>query len=266
MPLKRALTSLTASISLALVACGDGAEDQARGDVSEEAVVQAETKWGYEGAGSPENWGKLSEEYATCESGDNQSPINLVGASLSQLPDPTFNYALRASEIKNLGHTLQVDVEPGSSMTLQGRQYELAQFHFHTPSEHRLQGTEYPAELHFVHKGPGNELAVVGVFIKEGPENQALSSFWDKLPRAKGGAQKIEAGRLTAESLLPQTKQHYLYPGSLTTPPCSEGVNWMVLNEPISMSSQQLSALKSVIGTSNRPVQPLGDRELKIDR
>ena len=266
MSIKLALTGVTASLSLTLAACGDGADQETPAGAGEEAVVQAETKWGYEGAGSPENWGRLSEEYAACESGDNQSPINLTGASLSELPDPQFNYALRASEIKNLGHTLQVDVEPGSSMTLEGRQYELAQFHFHTPSEHRLKGTEYPAELHFVHKGPGNELAVVGVFIKEGEENRALSSFWDKLPGAKGQAQQIEAGTLTAEQLLPQRKQHYLYPGSLTTPPCSEGVNWMVLNEPISMSSQQLSALKSVIGTSNRPVQPLGDRELKLDQ
>jgi carbonic anhydrase len=109
-------------------------------------------------------------------------------------------------------------------------------------------------------------LAVVGVFIKEGEENQALSGFWGQLPRAKGEARKIEGERLTAERLLPQKRQHYLYPGSLTTPPCSEGVNWMVLNEPISMSSQQISALRSAIGTSNRPVQPLGDRELKLDR
>jgi carbonic anhydrase len=149
---------------------------------------------------------------------------------------------------------------------LAGRQYELAQFHFHTPSEHRLQGTELPAELHFVHKGPGNELAVVGVFIKEGAENLALSSFWSQLPGTKGQARQIQAGQLTVEQVLPQKRQHYLYPGSLTTPPCSEGVNWMVLNEPIAMSSQQLSALRSAIGTSNRPVQPLGDRELKLDR
>ena len=150
-------------------------------------------------------------------------------------------------------------------MNVAGRDYELVQFHFHTPSEHRLQGTEFPAELHLVHRGPENELAVVGVFIEEGEASSELNAIWDRLPEQSGEALQIGDVEFSSESLLPAERQHYLYPGSLTTPPCSEGVNWMVMNDPIEMSSEQIAALREIIGTSNRPVQPLGDRDLRLD-
>lgn len=262
MPDFRTRTTATALASLMLlVSCGGGDADQQQQPEPADTPVE----WGYEGAGSPENWGRLSREFAQCESGENQSPINLAGANPSELPDPEFNYDTQPTEVENLGHTLQVEVEPGSMMAVAGREYELVQFHFHTPSEHHLKGTEFPAELHFVHRGPGNELAVAGVFIEEGETNPAIANLWGDLPQQAGEARQIDAPELDFERLLPAQRQHYLYPGSLTTPPCSEGVNWLVFNDPIAMSAEQIAALRSIIGTSDRPLQPLGDRELRLD-
>ncbi|NTZ42115.1 carbonic anhydrase family protein [Altererythrobacter sp. SALINAS58] len=248
--------------SLLLVSCEDADTDEQL-VAEEEALTPVE--WGYEGAGGPENWGRLNAEFAQCESGTNQSPVNLSGGEISELPDPQFNYASQLTEIENLGHTLQVEVAPGSTMNVAGREYELAQFHFHTPSEHHLRGAEFPAELHLVHRGPENQLAVVGVFIEEGEARAQLSQIWNQLPAQPGESEQIDIADFSAETLLPEERQHYLYPGSLTTPPCSEGVNWMVMDQPIAMSAEQISELRAIIGTSDRPVQPLGDRELRLD-
>lgn len=261
MPSTRTFAPLTALTPLILLAaCGDN-------DAADEtaAVEQQSVEWGYEGAGAPENWGRLNTDYAACETGTRQSPINLTRANETDLPDPEFNYQSPPQALENLGHTLQVNYEPGSSMTVGDTEYELAQFHFHTPSEHRLEGKEYPSEVHFVHRGPNDDLAVVGVLIQEGSENAALSNLWRQLPETKGESRQLTSTQVNAQRLLPQDTEHFLYSGSLTTPPCSEGVTWMVLNEPIEMSAEQISTLRSIIGTSNRPVQPLGDRDLRID-
>jgi carbonic anhydrase len=245
---------------LMLASCGDS-------EAPEEAVVEEQqvSEWGYEGAGGPENWGTLNPEFASCEAGTSQSPIDLVGANETELPDPQFNYTSEPQELVNLGHTLQVNYEPGSSMTVGDTRYELAQFHFHTPSEHRLDGAEFPAEVHFVHRGPNDELAVVGVFIEEGDEAAELSNLWSELPQAEGESRELASVQFDEQALLPDDAEHFLYPGSLTTPPCTEGVTWMVLNEPIEMSSEQINSLRSIIGTSNRPVQDLGSRNLRRD-
>lgn len=244
--------------------CG-GNEAEQQNTIAQAGSTGAETaEWGYEGAGGPENWGRLNADYAACETGSNQSPINLAGATRTDLPDPEFSYQPTPASIENLGHTLQVNYAPGSFMTVGDARYELAQFHFHTPSEHRLEGKEFPAELHLVHRGANGELAVVGVMIEPGSENTTLAPLLNQLPANKG--EKREAsGQLSAEQLLPKERQHFLYPGSLTTPPCTEGVTWMVMDEPIQMSAAQIASLRSTINTSNRPVQPLGSRELRRD-
>ena len=243
--------------------CGDEVERQ--DTIAEATGAEAETaEWGYEGAGAPEKWGGLNADYAACGTGTNQSPINLAGATRTDLPDPQFNYRPTPASIENLGHTLQVDYAPGSFMTVGDARYELAQFHFHTPSEHRLDGKEFPAELHLVHRGPGGELAVVGVMIEPGSENTTLAPLLNQLPTKKGEKRQASA-QVSAEQLLPGERQHFLYPGSLTTPPCTEGVTWMVMDAPIQMSKEQIAALRSTINTSNRPVQPLGNRELRLD-
>ena len=261
-----AYPTLLAPLFLIAACGGDNAasDQQAAGGTSERAS-QETAEWGYEGAGSAQNWGKLSADYATCETGTTQSPIDLANATRADLPDPQFSYQPTPATIENKGHTLQVSYAPGSTLTVGDARYELAQFHFHTPSEHRLEGKEYPAELHLVHTGPKGDLAVVGVFIQEGSANEALSGLWNQLPRTKGETKQLPSVQVNAERLLPEERQHFLYPGSLTTPPCSEGVMWMVMDEPIEMSAEQIAALRSIIGTSNRPVQPLGSRQLRLD-
>ena len=228
-------------------------------------ATQEPVHWTYSGESGPEQWGTLSPEFAVCESGTNQSPVNLANATRTDLPDLQFNYEATPLAIGNKGHTVQVDYQPGSSIAVNDTTYELLQFHFHTPAEHRLQGKELPAELHLVHRGPGGELAVVGVLVERGDQNAAITPVWNHLPKAPGQEQQVASVRINAEDLLPSARQHYRYAGSLTTPPCTEGVKWFVLDEPIELSAEQIDALRSAIGTSNRPVQPLGNRELRLD-
>ena len=259
MPFRLNAAPLTAIASLTLVA-GCAYNGAPMDEIGAEAV-----EWGYEGAGAPEYWGGLDPAWAACEYGTNQSPINLAGAQPADLPEPQFNYATRPMNIEHLGHTVQVNFGAGGSMMVGGTQYELLQFHFHTPAEHRLQGREYPAELHLVHRGPAGQLAVVGLLIKVGREDPTLARFWNQLPRVKGEERDLSALQLNLEELLPDDPDYYLYPGSLTTPPCTEGVTWMVMEDPIEMSAEQLTALRSLIGTTNRPIQPLGGRLLRLD-
>lgn len=229
------------------------------------ATGAEEPHWTYSGVGGPEQWGTLSPEFAVCETGTTQSPIDLANATRTDLPDLRFDYRPATPlRVVNLGHTVQVNYQPGSSITVNDTTYELLQFHFHTPAEHRLQGREFPAELHLVHRAPGGALAVVGVMIERGSPNAAAAPLWNHLPRTPGAEQQVASARIDAADLLPADRQRYQYPGSLTTPPCTEGVKWLVLAEPIEMSAEQIDALQSIIGTSNRPVQPLGNRELRL--
>lgn len=226
--------------------------------------------WSYEGEAGPENWGQLDEAYQLCALGTEQSPIDLVEASFTQenIEDIAFAYQPSPLVITNNGHTIQVsyDSSTGSDVTLDGEAYELLQFHFHTPSEHALQGDLLGAELHFVHRRIGTEgdLAVVGVLLKEGAENAVLARVLDNAPKEEGET-KTFTEMVNAGELLPESGATYRYPGSLTTPPCSQGVKWNVLAEPVELSAEQVDTLFSIIGTSNRPLQPLGDRTLLED-
>ena len=248
------------SLPMAILMAAGCTADEPASEVAE----QESPEWTYAGETGPERWGTLSTEFATCQSGTTQSPINLTNATAADLPDLTFNYSASPLEIENKGHTLQVDYKEGSSITVDGAEYKLLQFHFHTPAEHQIQGKEYPAELHLVHQGPDDALAVVGVMIERGQENKALAPVWNHLPATRGDERQVDSVQVNAAELLPSDYRRYRYPGSLTTPPCTEGVRWMVLEKTIEMSAEQIQALQSIIGTSNRPIQPLGDRELRV--
>lgn len=221
--------------------------------------------WSYEGATGPEEWGSLSPEFALCGTGVMQSPVNLTGAITAPLPGPTFRYQAAPLEIVNLGHTLQINYAPGSQLVLGDESYELLQYHFHTPGEHLLDGREFPMALHLVHRNASGQLAVVGVLIETGAENAALRSAWGRLPTSEGQTYRDPGIRISAQDLLPSDQSNYRYAGSLTTPPCTEGVRWIVMAEPIEMSAAQIQALNAIIHTSNRPVQPLGARHLILD-
>ena len=221
--------------------------------------------WSYEGATGPGAWGDLSPDFAICESGTMQSPINLTSATTTPLPGPTFRYAAAPLEIANLGHTLQVNYAPGSELVLGDDVYELVQYHFHTPGEHLLNGREFPMALHLVHRNAAGQLAVVGVLIQAGAESAALRPVFENLPAAGGQTYRDASTLLSAEALLPSDRTNYRYPGSLTTPPCTEGVKWIVMANPIEMSRAQIAAVNAIIHTTNRPVQPLGDRQVVLD-
>jgi len=224
-----------------------------------QAVGAHQIHWSYKGEGGPSNWGKLSAEYALCGNGHNQSPINLSGFVEADLPALTFNYAGMAIELVNNGHTVQANYHPGSNLVVDGRIFHLKQFHFHAPSENLLNGKSYPLEAHFVHADDDGNLAVVAVLFENGDENRALAMLWDQLPQA--GNIEVLAAQVKATDLLPEDRDYYRFNGSLTTPPCSQGVIWLVMKQPLQVSSAQVEKFSSLMGgPNNRPVQPLNAR------
>jgi carbonic anhydrase len=180
-----------------------------------EAMASEVPEWGYT---NPESWGDLSPEYQLCKTGSQQSPIDLNHGITADLSSIEVNYTSTPSKILNNGHTIQVNVEPGNTLTLDGVSFELVQFHFHHPSEHTVAGQSYPLEVHFVHKGEAGDLAVLGVFLKEGKENRVLKSLWEALPTTKHSQAPI-TGSVKMTDLLPTSRSTYRYFGSLTTPP-----------------------------------------------
>jgi carbonic anhydrase len=222
--------------------------------------------WSYTGTFGPEQWSQLPG-YGLCATGQRQTPIPLW--SLNQLPldlsAPSFSYGFTPVRMSNNGHTVEFAYEPGSTIRSLGTTYRLAQFHFHTPSEHTLDGVSYPLELHMVHVDEnGGPALVVGVFIKRGAENQALSTAFRNLPQNEGDVSQPLGVVINAESLLPRNRTHFLYPGSLTTPPCTEGIRWYVMRTPIEMSDAQIAAYQSLpkLNPSARPLQPVNGRTI----
>lgn len=212
--------------------------------------------WTYGGANGAAHWAKLSPDFSAC-AGNNQSPINLTGFIEADLTPIAFNYQAGGQEILNNGHTVQINYAEGSSITVDGSLFNLKQFHFHAPSENQINGKSYPMEVHLVHADKDGNLAVVGVMIDAGAENKALTDAWAKMPK-KAGAPVALPSRVMAEGLLPASREYYRFNGSLTTPPCSEGVRWLLMKDSITASAQQIDAFKSVLHEpNNRPVQPV---------
>ena len=226
-------------------------------------------EWGYEAENGPNVWGKLNSGYSLCAVGMHQSPIDLVNPTPTELPAITFNYQPTTLDIRHNGHTIEVgypaEPDAGSWIEVDGTRYQLLQFHFHTPSEHTVAGELFDMEMHLVHKSEDGTLAVIGVLIEDGSENAAFNEIWAHLPTAAGETKRVEHVTFNVEELLPSARDTYRYEGSLTTPPCSEGVNWFVMTAPIEMSEAQIAAFAAIIHRNNRPVQPLNGRELLID-
>ncbi len=215
--------------------------------------------WTYTGATGPSTWASLDEGNSACGAGHSQSPIDIAQPSGADLPDIVFEYKPSTIEFVNNGHSVQNNYQPGSFITVDGKRYQLAQLHFHAPSEHHVRGKSYDAEMHLVHKADDGALAVVGVLIESGRENKAFEKLWSQMPETKGDDNK-SADTIDAAALLPADRTAYRYGGSLTTPPCSEGVNWSILVTPIQMSGQQLATFTKLYHGNNRPVQPLNGR------
>jgi carbonic anhydrase len=225
-------------------------------------AVMAQTHWSYDGETGPANWGKLDPQFVMCAIGRNQSPIDLSGFTEADLKPMKMNYKAAASQIVNNGHTLQIDYAPGSTLVVDGREFELKQFHFHAPSENTLNGKHFPMEGHLVHADKDGNLAVVAVMFSQGADNPLLGKLWQHVPANKGDKQALPAG-LNASALLPTARDHYAFNGSLTTPPCSEGVRWLVIKQPASASMAQIERFSGTVGEdNNRPVQPLNARSV----
>lgn len=234
-----------------------GSDNQVRGN--------KEVKWGYGAENGPDVWGRLSPDYILCAEGRRQSPIDLADASPTRSPSVIFDYRPSPLTVVNNGHTVQVDYSEGSSIEIEGTRYELSQFHFHSPGEHTLSGESLDMEMHLVHRNASGELAVVGMLIRSGRENAAFKPVWDNMPAVEGEPRRIDGVSVNAEDLLPREKLFYRYDGSLTTPPCSEGVKWFVLTTPVEMSAAQIESFRAIFKGNNRPVQPLNERELLVD-
>lgn len=219
-------------------------------------------KWGYGGTVGPGNWADLSPEFVTCKIGKKQSPINLENGTDANLPAIEFAYKNTPFTITNRGYDLQINYEPGSYAIIGNKKYELLQFHFHSPSEHTLNGNAYPMEAHLVHQSEDGEYAVVGVLALQGKKNDFIEALWSNIPES--GAKKTVSGiEINASALLPEDKSYYHYTGSFTTPPCTEGVNWNVFETPIEVSTQQIVDYYALYQGNARPVQALNNRMLK---
>jgi carbonic anhydrase len=219
--------------------------------------------WSYEGKEGPIHWGDISEEFKTCKLGKSQSPLDIETKLVkkSSLGAIKTNYKASAAELVNNGHTIQVNLKDGGSADLGGKEYKILQFHFHTPSEEKVDGKAYPINAHLVHKSADGKLGVIGVFFKEGKENTALKDIFSNLPKTESKASLSK--NFNAADLLPQSTAYYSYTGSLTTPPCSEDVSFFILKNPIELSSNQLASFKQVFKMNARPVQPLNGRVIQ---
>ncbi len=223
-------------------------------------VRASDIHWGYSGHEGPEFWGKLSDKYSLCSSGKNQSPIDITQPIEADLEPLRIGYKAAGNNVVNNGHTIKVDYAPGSLITVAGHTYELKQFHFHAPSENLIGSHSFPLEAHLVHVDGDGNLAVVGIMFEAGEENAELQKAWSVMPRAKNGSAR-PSSPLSAAALLPASRDYYRFNGSLTTPPCSEGVLWLVMKQPVEASAKQIKAFEKLMHQgNNRPVQATNAR------
>lgn len=224
-------------------------------------LARADTaQWAYEGDRGPAHWGALSPDYIMCERGHNQSPINIEGALDAPLAPLETQYMAAGKDIVNNGHTIQISFHPGNMLILDGARFEMVQVHFHAPAENKIEGKLYPLEAHFVHADDHGNLAVVAVMFTEGQANTGLKALWPQMPAGIGRPAALNID-IKPTDLMPASLSYYRYSGSLTTPPCSEGVRWLILKTPVTASRAQIETFEKTMGQkTNRPIQPLNGR------
>ncbi|RHW32467.1 carbonic anhydrase family protein [Neobacillus notoginsengisoli] len=267
---------LILSLSFLLGACSEQQKDTTKPKKEEvtETKQNEETKgnepstaqWSYEEETGPEHWGELDSSYSACTRGNEQSPINIESSKVKttdKLENIEVQYKPTHFSIVNTGHTIQANPKTESnSILVEGKEYKLAQFHFHTPSEHEFNSQTFDMELHLVHQDANGKLAVLGVMIQEGKANEALAAIWDKMPKSETEKEIAIKESVDLQTLLPSNQTFFNYKGSLTTPPCSEEVDWIVFEQPIEMSKKQIQAFQQIFPNNQRPVQPLNEREI----
>ena len=229
------------------------------------AEQHAHMHWGYEGPGGPESWSKLDPKNTVCATGNRQSPIDIKDGIKVDLEPIKFNYRPSNFRVVDNGHTIQVNLSD-SSITLTGKTYELLQFHFHRPSEEKVNGQRFDMVAHLVHRDFDNNLAVVAVLMEKGMDNPFIQTLWNYMPLEVGMSVEPPDVVIDLSKLLPEKREYYTYMGSLTTPPCTENVLWMVFKEPIMVSPEQIGIFTRLYPHNARPIQPTHDRLIKESR
>lgn len=217
--------------------------------------------WEYKGSSGPDHWGDLAAGYKVCGTGSRQSPVDIdETATNTKLLPIKFNYKADDAVIKNDGRTVQANFPTGNYVEIDGERFDLFQIHVHAPSEHKVSGIPYDMEVHLDHKNVDGQLVSIAVLFEEGEENKALRPLWQAMPREI--EQAPEPIEFNPATLLPARRLYYSYTGSLTVPPCTEGVRWFVLTQPVGVSSKQVDHFASIIPYNARPVQPLKGRKI----
>lgn len=227
----------------------------------------ADKGWAYAGKTGPQKWGDLEADFAECKLGQNQSPIDIPDANARKGDFPTLLFQYKPSPLKIVddGHTIQVNYAPGSTVTANDKRYELVQFHFHKPSEEKINGRGHDMVAHLVHKDAQGKLVYIAVLLDAGKPNPLMKAVIDNLPKEKG-AEVTTATTINVVDLLPDNTGYYSYTGSLTTPPCSESVTWFVLKKPTTISPDSIARFGKVYPMNARPVQPLNSRDIIATR
>ena len=236
------------------------------GNAAEKAVKGAKgaKPWTYSGKTGPDHWDKLEADFAQCKLGQFQSPIDISDASTRKGDFPSLLFVYKPSPLRIIdnGHTIQVNYAPGSAFSIAGKRYELLQFHFHKPSEEKINGRGRDMVVHLVHKGPDGKLGVIAVLLERGKENALIKTLWENIPKVKEKEIVVEQTMINAVDLLPNNKGYYSFAGSLTTPPCSEEVTWYVFKTPVQLSAEQVARFDKLYPMNARPVQPLNGRDI----
>lgn len=230
-------------------------------------AAEGHPHWTYKGKTGPAVWGGLEKDYAACGTGKEQSPIDIrdQDAKSADLPAIEFDYKPSAAKIIDNGHSIQINLDPGSSIIVGDKTYGLVQFHFHKPSEEEINGKTSDMVAHLVHKDAEGKLAVVAVLLRKGASSPLIKTLWSQLPKEKEKETPV-AGKVDPAGLLPSDRAYYTFMGSLTTPPCSEGVQWFVLRTPSEISSEQVTAFGARYPLNARPVQPLNGRVVQASK
>jgi carbonic anhydrase len=232
---------------------------------SQALAAEGKPHWSYGGATGPTKWGKLEEDFSSCAMGKTQSPIDIHDAAVKRTDLPAIDFAYQPSTLKIIdnGHTIQINYAPGSFITVGDKRYELAQFHFHHPSEEKMNGKRQAMVAHLVHRDADGKLAVVAVLLSSGSANPLVQTLWQNIPKEKESEVTVDAVKINVADLLPKNRAYYTFAGSLTTPPCSEGVTWFVMRHPTSISKDEIARFAKLYPANARPVQPLNGREVR---
>jgi carbonic anhydrase len=260
---------LIVTLSMTFVAAFTSTRLDAQGTEHEKYVSPWKTRWDYRGPRGADHWSHLDPAYAACNEGKEQSPIDIHDAVKTDLPALQFdskNGPVRY--VINNGYTIRVNYLRGNEnyLVAGGQRYELIQFHFHRPSEESISGKTYPMEAHLMYETVGGKVAGVTVLIKSGHPNSAVQKLWEHMPNTEG-QNEVPGVEINPSDLLPRnTRAYFMYMGSVTAPPCTEGVTWFVIKNPIELSENQINAFAKLYPNDARPVQPLNGRVVRESR